>query len=288
MERCGPSRVGATTLVANCAVVSSNATKLPLAYSRDIDRWNMVWKQDLAKLKQTLKEGDPAPPPPPKAKPKPLELKPLDDEDALFLSAMGLRQAAAPRKQPEPRVGSPAPAAPAATPVSGFEEALKDLKGLKPLASDPILAGGPAVAPAQAPAPAAAEILPEPPAPPILVIQELPPVPISIPILPSPQAHLPVRIQLAAGMAVEVDGSLDLRHHSVRDSEERLKDRLEDAVFLAWRTLHVQLGPDEALHRALQHQLDAGALPMVTRYAQAPVPMGGAHAWILYLSHPEA
>jgi hypothetical protein len=88
-------------------------------------------------------------------------------------------------------------------------------------------------------------------------------------------------------MAVEVDGVLDLRHHSVRDAEERLKDRLADAVLLSWRTLHLILGGDPALHAATQRLLDQGLLP-VARYAQAPIPLGGAQAWILYLSHPEA
>ena len=97
---------------------------------------------------------------------------------------------------------------------------------------------------------------------------------------------MPLRFQLAAGMAIEVDGSLDLRGHSLSDAIERLKDRLGDGLVLGWRTLQVNLGPDPALHEGLLALLASGEAPMVARYAQAPVPMGGTQAWLLYFGPP--
>jgi hypothetical protein len=98
----------------------------------------------------------------------------------------------------------------------------------------------------------------------------------------------PQRFQLAAGMAIEVDASLDLRGHSLSDAMERLKDRLGDGKVLNWRSLQVTLGPDSALHEGLLALLDSGQAPMVARYAQAPIPMGGTQAWLLYLGSPPA
>jgi hypothetical protein len=97
---------------------------------------------------------------------------------------------------------------------------------------------------------------------------------------------MPLRFQLAAGMAIEVDGSLDLRGHSLTDAIERLKDRLGDGSALGWRSLQVTLGPDPVLHEGLLALLASGQVPMVARYAQAPVPMGGTQAWLLYLGPP--
>jgi hypothetical protein len=87
-------------------------------------------------------------------------------------------------------------------------------------------------------------------------------------------------------MALEVDASLDLRGHSLSDAMERLKDRLGDGKVLNWRSLQVTLGPDSTLHGGLLDLLDSGQAPMVARYAQAPVPMGGTQAWLLYFSPP--
>jgi hypothetical protein len=84
-------------------------------------------------------------------------------------------------------------------------------------------------------------------------------------------------------MAIEVDGVLDLRGHSLQDALERLKDRLGDGLVLGWRSLQVILGPDPKLHEGLLALLSSGEAPMVARYAQAPVPMGGSQAWLLYL-----
>ena len=52
----------------------------------------MAWKQDLAKLKQQLGPEEPPAPPVPRPKPPPPGgPAPLADEDAVFLSAMGLK-----------------------------------------------------------------------------------------------------------------------------------------------------------------------------------------------------
>ena len=243
----------------------------------------MPWKQDLEKLKQQL--GPEAPAPAPKPLPKPV-LKPavpgqMEDEDAVFLSAMGLKPARAPRPSeatPPKDAQEPAVRPEAPTPET-FQEAILGLKGLKPMAKGildrPTPAPPPAAPtpPAQAPAPEAAPVVQLPPAP--------PPEP-----EPLVQPLRPARFQLAAGMAIEVDGSLDLRGHSLTDAMERLKDRLGDGMVLNWRSLQVTLGPEPALHEGLLDLLASGQAPMVARYAQAPVPMGGTQAWLLYFGPP--
>ncbi len=248
----------------------------------------MVWKQDLAKLKQQL--GPEAPAAAPKPAPKPV-LKPsgpvvLDDEDAVFLSAMGLKPAASRPVRPvanEPvaeasRVADPPP-------PETFQDAIKDLKGLKPLAR-----GIPERSATPPPPPlAAAATTPPMPTPdlvPAQVPKAAPPEPAAADPETLAQPFVPLRFQLAAGMAIEVDGSLDLRGHSLSDALERLKDRLGDGQILGWRSLQVTLGPDPSLHEGLLHLLASGQAPMVARYAQAPVPMGGTQAWLLYFGPP--
>lgn len=236
----------------------------------------MSWKQDLSKLKQQLKEEPPAPPPPAPKKAAPaLPPASMAEEDALFLSAMGMRPAAPPRPRP---AETPAQALPVVQEVD-FTSAMAGLGGLKPLARK---------------LPEAKPAMPQ--APPVQVqpavegAAEPEPAPVTVPVsVPAPPAELPppgrpLRIHLAAGMAIEVDGHLDLRGHSVQDATERLRDRLEDAKFMHWRSLHVTLGLEAGLHEALQELLQSGGLPLVHRYAQAPIPMGGAQAWILYLT----
>lgn len=263
----------------------------------------MAWKQDLAKLKQQLRPEEPAPAakPLPKPPPKPGGPAPLAEEDAVFLSAMGLKPSAPKPIQPsatEPGTAKPeskAPGVEAPGEVPGetpgeapvpesFEAALKDLKGIKPLQRKPELS---------APAPKAAPPSPEPEAPSpeagpeIQAAPEVPPLKEAAPSEPSP-AQAPVRFQLAAGMAIEVDGSLDLRGHSLVDALDRLKDRLGDGMVLGWRSLQVNLGTDPALHEGLLALLASGEVPMVARYAQAPVPMGGTQAWLLYFGSSSA
>jgi DNA-nicking Smr family endonuclease len=100
--------------------------------------------------------------------------------------------------------------------------------------------------------------------------------------VPGPAAPPQALIQLAAGMAVVVDGSLDLKGHGRGDAEERLKERLLDGFALGWRTLHVVVGTSPELRQMVLDLLASPAGRCVARYAQAPVPMGGPQAWILY------
>lgn len=249
----------------------------------------MVWKQDLAKLKQQLKEeGEPSPPPAPKPAAPAAPARPLVDEDALFMAAMGHRPAPAPKAAgpalPPPPSGGGQP-----TEDVDFRAALGDLQGLKALDRNPVLAAAlapeshpkgqePPAGPDPAPTPAAAPPIPPPP-----------PTPPSPPPVASPKAPPgPRLIHLAAGMAVDVDGTLDLRGHSVPDARERLKERLQDAAVMGWRTLHVVLGPSEALRQAFLAFLLSPAAKSLAQYAQAPVPMGGNQAFIVYFTGPTA
>lgn len=240
----------------------------------------MAWKQDLAKLKQQLGPEAPAPKPPPRPAPKPSGPTSIDDEDAVFLSAMGQKPAAPRPAKLTTAEGSPEPKAAVAPPIpESFQEALKELKGLKPLAK-----GLPDQATAPKPPPPAEPVQPTQPALVPLPAPTQAEVPATAAPEPEPQTRplMPLRFQLAAGMALEVDGSLDLRGHSLSDALERLKDRLGDGTVLGWRCLQVTLGPDPLLHEGLLTLLASGQVPMVARFAQAPVPMGGNQAWLLY------
>lgn len=260
----------------------------------------MAWKQDLAKLKQQLPPEEPAPAakPLPKPVPRPGGPAPLAEEDEVFLSAMGLKPTSPKNPKPSaadthaaaaegsmPATEAPAPAT-APLPET-FQAAIKDLKGLKPLSQG--ILGGTTAAPKASLAPTKVEpIIPEgrsEVSPETHLIPAVPSVPSKavLPVEPGPAPNLPpMRFQLAAGMAIEVDGSLDLRGHSLVDALDRLKDRLGDGLVLGWRSLQVNLGTDPALHEGLLALLASGQLPMVGRFAQAPVPMGGTQAWLLY------
>lgn len=251
----------------------------------------MVWKQDLAKLKKDLaaEGGAATKAPPPKPVPVLEAPKAIEDEDALFLAAMGK----APKRPvskaasvvPPPQVAA-APVEPVPAPAEDFTQAMGGLKGFRRLEMEPVRKA--AAAPAKVP------VAPEPKAP----APEPPPAELPVPALPEipapPPAEAPagpLLIQLAAGMAIEVDGSLDLRGHSPADGLERLRERVQDACFLGWRTLHVQLGTDPALREAFLAYLGTPEARPLGRYAQAPIPMGGTQAWILYLTptpKPEA
>jgi hypothetical protein len=246
----------------------------------------MAWKQDLAKLKQQLgPEALPAAPKTqPKAAPRPQGPAALDDEDAVFLSAMGLKPAASRPARPQAPEGASTPGVQPPPPET-FQDALKDLKGLKPLEKNRL---APPPAPSSVQAPATSKPVEPPPSTPAIEAGKLSPT--VMPVTPEPPLPpvMPLRFQLAAGMAIEVDGSLDLRGHSVSDAMERLKDRLGDGLVLGWRSLQVTLGTEPALHEGLLELLASGETPMVLRYAQAPVPMGGTQAWLLYLGPPPA
>ncbi len=315
----------------------------------------MAWKQDLAKLKQQLapEESAPVGKLKPKLAPKPEGPLVLDDEDAVFLSAMGHKptpkrpapaatesQAATPPEEPRPipesfqeaildlrgfkpmakgfrdqpdkpkalaqapppppeppaqataapvievEIPRPSPVEPEPLPApESFQEAIQGLRGFKPMAK------GIRDQPVQPlPSPPAPPALPEPPAPaapaPAVLEVEAPRIsqPIPEPLPARPPA--PTRFQLAAGMAIEVDGTLDLRGHSLADALDRLQDRLGDGQVLGWRSLQVTLGQDPLLHEGLLNLMASGQVPMVARYAQAPVPMGGNQAWLLYFAAP--
>ena len=250
----------------------------------------MAWKKDLAQLKQDLKKEDPAPPkapPPPKAGPVAPVSRSIEEEDAIFLNAMGLRpqsraqEAPVPEPPPPPLVRvEPAEEAAPAT----FASAMGDLKGMKPMRKPAVAAKA---APAPSAAPASSAPLPPVVPPPETPQPTLPPPP---PVLearakaPAPSASPSgaTEIHLAAGMAIEVDGVLDLRGHARSDGEERLKERILDGYALGWRTLHVTLGPSPELRDMVLALVNGAECRCVTRFAQAPIPMGGAQAWILY------
>lgn len=244
----------------------------------------MPWKKDLAKLKQELVKEDPAPAkatPPPKVAPKAPVSKCIEEEDAIFLNAMGLRPQAQPRAASAPVAQAAPPPlvrAEAAPPESGlgeFSSAMGDLKGMKALERHPVerQAESPKAAAPQAPAP---EPEPEPVE---AAIPEPPPAPQP---KAEPPALGPVEMHLAAGMAIEVDGALDLRGHARSDGEERLKERILDGYALGWRTLHVTVGKAPELREMVLDLIKTPEARCVARYAQAPVPMGGTQAWILY------
>ena len=250
----------------------------------------MAWKKDLAKLKQELVKEDPSPakaPPPPKVVPKTPVSMSIEEEDAIFLSAMGLRpqqpravEAAPPQPQPAPpplvRV-EPKPDGPA---TGEFSSAMGDLKGMKSLRRNPVET--------KAAKPKAATPPPAEPPPPPTVQMEIEPPAVAARIAPpaEPKAEAPptgaLEIHLAAGMAIEVDGGLDLRGHGRTDGEERLKERILDGYNLGWRTLQVNLGSSPELREMLLALVKSPEGRCVARYAQAPIPMGGAQAWILY------
>ena len=261
----------------------------------------MAWKQDLAKLKQQL-APEPAVPAPklPKPAPKHTAPVPMEDEDAVFMAAMGLKRATPP---PAPAQAS-APDAPGLKVVEPpakapetFDEALRDLKGLKPLAKGfPDLAQAkPAPAKVSAPIATPTETLmplgvpaSEPPSPkpepaPLMAAPTLN-ASLALPVPPPAAGTAPLLFNLAAGMALEVDAVLDLRGHSLEDALERLKDRLGDGRILGWRVLQVTLGSDPILHEGLLALLGSGRMSAVARYARAPIPMGGNEAWLLYFA----
>jgi hypothetical protein len=231
----------------------------------------MVWNKDLAKLKQDLKSGESEEPkrPVPKPTPKPSAPRELDDEDALFLAAMGGRRQTGPLGPDSP----PPPPARTVPEQADFTEAMTTLKGLKPISS-------PKLQPQKESAPPPEPKEEEPP----VAVDAPPEAPVAEKAKePEAPRWSPPLIQLAAGMAIDVDGTLDLRGHSAADAIERLRERLLDGHLLGWRTFHVQLGSSEELRQAFLDFLAGPEASLIARYAQAPIPMGGAQAWILYL-----
>jgi len=247
----------------------------------------MVWKQDLAKLKQQFKEEEPvAKAPVPKAVPKPPVATNLsmEEQDTMFLNAMGRRSV------PQPGPKSKVPQAEAETaavsvelpapplPAEDFQAAMGGLKGIKPLTPKIPVAEVKAE-----PVVEAAPVVPEAPSEPL---PELPVSEVIPPVATPVTKPIPERIQLAAGMAIEVDVTLDLRGHTTVDAMERFRERLQDGVFLGWRTFHVIFGISEELSQAFQSFLASDEAHVIARFAQAPIPMGGNQAWILYYAAP--
>ena len=278
----------------------------------------MVWKKDLEKLKRSLgaEELNNPPKPVPKPKPKPAEAQPMEDEDRMFLSAMGHRprpaatpsvpaaaapdpaeasqpargvrplpaQASQPLRLPQdtrPGEGPDLaswPLPPEENPGAEFSSAMGGLKGIVALRS--LEPGQLAKAPAPLPRPSRPQPAVEVPPPAAPPKEEAP-----VQVEPPPEEPAPaqaVQINLAAGMAIDVDAALDLKGHGRNDAEERLKERILDAQVLAWRSLHVILGPSEDLRQMLLDILKSPSGTRIARFAQAPIPMGGSQAWILY------
>jgi len=252
----------------------------------------MVWKQDLAKLKHQLKEEGEPPRPTPTPKPAPPSGSPksMGEEDAMFLAAMGKRpQVSGDFPMPPRNVVKPEVTPPVAD--MDFQTALGDLQGLKALPRNPVFSAS-APPPQLPPRPESlrppSTLEPEGLPATVPVPDPPPPPPISV---STPSAHLPSGprlIHLAAGMAVDVDGVLDLSGHTVNDAQERLKERLQDAGVLGWRTLHVILGPSESLREAFLAFLLTPQARGLAQYAQAPIPMGGGQAFIIYFAGPTA
>jgi len=245
----------------------------------------MVWKKDLAKLKEELKKEGPVPAQAPQPKPAPKPTGPLDlgDEDATFLAAMGRRP---PPVHLQDKVLAPEPPkAPKAAPVEeGFLEVMTSLKGLKRAQPAVPMAAEPAVPPA-------AVTIEKTETPQVVQKTETQPIPsppLHEPSAPEGHRREPLLIHLAAGMAIEVDGVLDLRGHSRPDALERLRERILDGLALGWRTCHVLFGHSEELAQAFDEFLKSPEAASVARYAQAPIPMGGAQARILYYASPSA
>ena len=240
----------------------------------------MVWSKDLAKLKQDLKAqdgaGQPVPAPQPaKPAPPPAAPKSLEEEDALFLSTIGKSVAVVPKSHEAPEE------------PDEFMDAMFQWKGFKRKTTDIPSAVEPHGEPLGQFADAAktnekdgiAEIMEN--------IENIAVIPEFVTedltgYYDDGEKKFPEKIQLAAGMVIEVDGVLDLRNHTVEDARERLKERVLDGVFLGWRTMHVIMGNSESLNQALVDYINSPQSHPLTKYAQAPVPMGGTQAWILY------
>jgi len=273
----------------------------------------MVWKQDLAQLKQQLKPDQEPPGPPPKPVSPLLPPQSLEESDLLFLQAMGgvavpptptassivketeIESSSSTSSSSVSNSGSKALSTEESS--SDFSQALGDLKGLRPLPKNPVFsAAGPSRAPSrEGTIPHSQEVRTTLPSPtpktedPPSHHSEPDPIAEDMAIAAQPAPHVrsgPVLMHLAAGMAIEVDGTLDLRRHSLNDAKDRLKERIRDGLALHWRTLLVTLGPSEALKQGFLAFLTTPQAQLISRYAQAPIPMGGAQAWVLYLNQP--
>ncbi len=185
-------------------------------------------------------------------------------------------------------------------PEMDFQQALGNLKGMRSFSSNPVY---------EAPSSQSRPEIPSPVSPAIVSLTVVPSAmaplaavaPTIVPVLltqlePAPALRQdpvtsagrsgpgPMLIHLAAGMAIEVDVTLDLRRHTLSDARERLKERIDDGLTLKWRTLLVVLGPSEANKQGFLAFLTTPQARSISRYAQAPIPMGGPQAWVLYFA----
>lgn len=234
----------------------------------------MVWSKELAQLKQDLKlpDGNQSAilPAAPKPSPAPVKPKPLHEEDALFLAALGVHGVSNPKQNESPKEGGE------------FEVAMSQLKGIRQKNKDiPILSDSKEVPEGET---ETQHIIPEE----NINIEQphpsdaLPGEFLEDDISDKKNITLPEKIQLAAGMTIDVDGQLDLRNHNAVDARERLKERVLDGFYLGWRSLHIILGNSEPLQEAFADYISSPQQGPIAKYAQAPVPMGGTKAWILY------
>jgi len=259
----------------------------------------------LAKLKQSLKadEEKSVQTPKPAAKPKPQPVqapKSLQEEDEMFLVAMGRAAATAHKAEVTPD-------------GDGFGKAMQGLGGVKPLVGDTIVGQAKGHSPERAPhhaadnAQAGKKGETSTPARPghreaTLALLDAHDAhngadghwaapaaehgPAHQSLQGSGGPHLPPeRIHLAAGMTIEVDSVLDLRKHNETDAAERLKERVLDGACLGWRVMHVILGNSEPLRQVLLDYVASKQAHPLSKYGEAPVPMGGQQAWILYFGH---
>ena len=244
----------------------------------------MVWSNDLAKLKQNLKAQDATgnvgsvPHAPAKQAAAPTVPKPLEEEDALFMTAVGKSVSHQTTQRHIEEQGT----------EDEFAKAMSQLKGVKPSGQrtqDAAAHQAPKLEAAHAdsassPAPRPADDFDG--------FEDF----ADIGLAKGERRNKgdgarPEEFHLAAGMTIEVDGQLDLRNHNEADARERLAERVLDGQCLGWRSLHVILGNSEPLHQVLRGYLDSTQSAPLAKYAQAPVPMGGNKAWILYYHlHP--
>jgi len=244
----------------------------------------MVWSKDLAKLKQGLKAqeaiGGAAAQAPAKHTAAPIVAKPLEEEDALFLKAVGKSVSHSATQRHLEGHGQ----------ADEFAAAMSQLKGIKPSGPKTKMdsrAGGHA-----APQGPKTETKHEKKTEADTMhstndvdnfdgFEDLKDIGHKRERDGGDWAK-PEEIQLAAGMVIEVDGQLDIRNHNETDARERLAERVLDGQCLGWRSLHVILGNSDSLRQVLLDYLNSPQSAPLAKYAQAPVPMGGNKAWILY------
>lgn len=233
----------------------------------------MTWNDDLAELKKNLPAAPLAPPAVPSAmnqvskKTKPSAPAPLVEEDQLFLAAMGLKAAPTTTASTNP--------APQSLSLADEDQLfLESLPGT----------------------PRRKEVLPPPPSlqtehlkkvlssekPLVEEVKELTPAPEPLQVAVSSSPQPASEIHLAAGMSVEVDAHLDLRHFTDIDGLLRLQERIEDGVFMGWRHLWVEFSSEGSLKATVCDNLKSGCYASIRQFAGAPERMGGTHALILY------